>query len=64
MKEVNSGYVVDVKNGDVVRLKSGGPLMTVIENDPTQGIRCCWFSKDEEIKVQAFAAGILDLITE
>ena len=38
--------------------------MTVIENDPTQGIRCCWFSKDEEIKVQAFAAGILDLITE
>lgn len=37
------------KKGDVVRLKSGGPTMTV---EDTAGyddgkIRCAWFAKDE-----------------
>lgn len=53
--------MVEPKNGDLVRLKSGGPLMTVIENDPNQGIRCCWFDKNEEIKAQAFANGLLNI---
>ena len=30
------------KPGDVVRLKSGGPLMTVEKRVPT-GIQCTWF---------------------
>jgi uncharacterized protein YodC (DUF2158 family) len=59
MKEIkNEG----IKSGDVVRLKSGGPLMTVIEQDEVQGIRCAWFNKEEDVKVGAFNAGILEKI--
>jgi uncharacterized protein YodC (DUF2158 family) len=33
----------DFKTGDQVRLKSGGPDMTVSEIASTAGIRCHWF---------------------
>jgi uncharacterized protein YodC (DUF2158 family) len=34
-----------LKTGDVVRLKSGGPHMTVswVSTDGTDGVRCHWF---------------------
>lgn len=40
----------NVKIGDVVRLKSGGPLMTVESLDDYYGVmkaRCTWFSNHE-----------------
>jgi uncharacterized protein YodC (DUF2158 family) len=37
------------KVGDVVQLKSGGPLMTVIDPGATEGgkvvVRCAWFDE-------------------
>jgi uncharacterized protein YodC (DUF2158 family) len=39
----------DFKPGDLVHLKSGGPLMTVngIEGETIQEIECLWFSGDD-----------------
>tara|TARA_B100000315_G_scaffold236682_1_gene252732 strand:- start:3703 stop:3876 length:174 start_codon:yes stop_codon:yes gene_type:complete len=40
-----------IKVGDTVRLKSGGPLMTVEHIDETEGIAsvlCSWFVEDEK----------------
>jgi uncharacterized protein YodC (DUF2158 family) len=39
----------ELKSGDVVRLKSNGPLMTVMEtNKKKQTVYCCWFNKDDK----------------
>ncbi len=34
------------KPGDVVKLKSGGPVMTVAAMTG-QGVLCCWFQADQ-----------------
>ena len=44
--------------GDVVRLKSGGPLMTVASGDET-GTTCAWFSGDEMV-AKFFQPGLLE----
>lgn len=44
----------DIKPGDEVRLKSGGPVMTVEYTDTTltgeNFAVCIWFDKQEELK--------------
>ena len=37
---------MDWKKGDLVRLKSSGPNMTVMDVSD-EGIRCWWFDKDK-----------------
>lgn len=32
-------------DGDVVQLKSGGPVMTVQFSDETRGVACQWFER-------------------
>src|SRR5574337_1098588 len=34
--------------GNTVRLKSGGPKMTVTHASASVGITCCWFASDQE----------------
>lgn len=53
------------KIGDTVRLKSGGPVMTVsnIRNDLTYPINCVWFV-DDELKNAQFKGDSLSLVTE
>ena len=47
--------MVDKKlnEGDVVKLKSGGPLMTVVWINEQDVVGCHWF-KDDELKFERF----------
>jgi uncharacterized protein YodC (DUF2158 family) len=36
----------NLKPGDIVRVKSGGPKMTVIEILEGHGVNCIWFTDD------------------
>jgi uncharacterized protein YodC (DUF2158 family) len=58
--------MADFKKGDTVRLKSGGPLMTVADlgdygpTGPTEGVTCVWFDgKHRETEV--FDSAVLKL---
>lgn len=54
------------KKGDVVQLKSGGPLMTVADvgdysdmgMGPKEGVKCDWFEKDQR-RTELFDAATL-----
>ena len=38
----------EFKNGDLVLLKSGGPLMTIASYDGKRNFYCQWFTEDED----------------
>jgi uncharacterized protein YodC (DUF2158 family) len=45
--------------GDIVQLKSGGPLMTIQSVDHT-GITCTWFDDKHNLKTAEFLASMLE----
>jgi uncharacterized protein YodC (DUF2158 family) len=49
---------MEFKQGDVVRLKSGGPDMTIEEIDAQGNASCIWF-QGSLVKKQDFAAVLL-----
>ena len=54
----------EIKTGDVVRLKSGGPMMTVQEIvKGSDDLVCAWFLGDEDHS-KAFARSALEKIGE
>jgi uncharacterized protein YodC (DUF2158 family) len=44
----------DFKPGDVVQLKSGGPVMTIKFIDEDGDVFCEWFDKKDELKAGRF----------
>lgn len=56
--------MTELKKGDTVRLKSGGPLMTVQnvgEYPPTQdGVLCVWFEGDQRHE-EVFDSAVLEI---
>jgi uncharacterized protein YodC (DUF2158 family) len=56
---------VELKPGDVVRLRSGSPFMTVctIYKDP-QRAECDWMSRDGQLSFAVFPVGALELVGE
>ena len=50
---------MDFTVGDVVRLKSDGPKMTVIGADEEGRITCKWFTRAGKTKEEAFPAEAL-----
>jgi uncharacterized protein YodC (DUF2158 family) len=48
------------KVGDLVRLKSGGPTMTVDDTDKFGDIECVWFA-GKKLERDRFAPGTLEL---
>ena len=55
-KSLKAGDTV-LKAGDTVRLRSGGPLMTVVEAG--EAVRCAWF-QGKENREGSFPAAALD----
>lgn len=47
------------KPGDNVRLKSGGPLMTIQKMGP-EFANCTWFDEDNEVKTESFRPEALE----
>lgn len=51
--------------GDVVRLKSGGPRMTVVSRSNDGSLFCGWYSqKDEDFKFREFEAQALEHVRD
>lgn len=53
----------EFKPGDVVRLKSGGPKMTVLSLAHSQQANCSWFS-GSECKTNTFSLAALKRATD
>jgi len=54
--------MADFKIGDTVCLKSGGPIMTVVDTDSYDGkiiVTCAWFPSDNEEKQANFPSEAL-----
>ncbi|MBN8609666.1 MAG: DUF2158 domain-containing protein [Deltaproteobacteria bacterium] len=52
------------KVGDVVRLKSGGPAMTVAVVDKHEQVLCQWFGSGGDFKDRMFVVGTLEAVVE
>lgn len=46
------------KPGDVVRLNSGGPAMTVVDANE-RSVNCLWFDNNLELKQQSLRPAVL-----
>jgi uncharacterized protein YodC (DUF2158 family) len=55
---------MDISEGAVVRLKSGGPDMTVREITPRGVAFCEWFSESGEINMRDFSIKSLVLVQD
>lgn len=50
---------MEIKIGDVVELRSGGPYMTVESVDENGYVSCTWYSKDLEYETFVFRRELL-----
>lgn len=50
---------MQLKNGDTVRLKSGGPLMTV-DYSREERVGCIWFNKYDDLHRHEFPIDLLE----
>ena len=55
--------MADFKPGDMVRLKSGGPSMTVEEVGDKETI-CCWFGNGDEYQRRHIANVVLSSMSD
>jgi uncharacterized protein YodC (DUF2158 family) len=55
---VQSASAASIRRGDLVRLRSGGPLMTV-ENIKDDGVDCYWSDWNGQPNAQTFPIGVL-----
>jgi uncharacterized protein YodC (DUF2158 family) len=53
----------DFNVGDVVKLKSGGPNMTV-DNSSSSRITCVWFDADTVYHMRNFDQGAIEKVTK
>ncbi len=52
---------MDYRIGDTVQLKSGGPVMTVVEIDDADRVTCIWYAAtQEEFRTHVFAKALLE----
>lgn len=61
--------MAEFKKGDVVRLKSGGPKMTVVDTGnyggmqmgPEDGVLCVWFDEKNKPTERVFDAATIEM---
>lgn len=53
---------IEVKIGDVVQLKSGGPTMTIEDIDDSGNVKCKWFDKDQTLHTESFKLEMLEFL--
>jgi uncharacterized protein YodC (DUF2158 family) len=59
----SSEETMALKIGDIVQLKSGGPVMTVVKLDGEDAIACMWYAAQQgEFRTQNFPHVLLDEI--
>lgn len=52
-----------MKVGDIVRLKSGGPPMTVVHAANVEQVyQCCWFTREGKIEASDFRIDTLQIL--
>jgi uncharacterized protein YodC (DUF2158 family) len=51
----------DLKAGEVVRLKSGGPAMTILEKQGPHTADCAWFA-EVEVRTASFPVVALEVV--
>lgn len=56
--------LTDAKVGDIVRLRSGGPDMTIRDFEGTSWVHCEWFTDVGEPKNRTFSPEMLEPITQ
>lgn len=67
MDEIKADMKAEIKAGDVVRLKSGGPAMTVgsvAENQGRVYCYCLWFDQNDVLSKHEFYKEALKLVKE
>ena len=52
----------EIQAGDTVRLKSGGPIMTVLQADHPDTVDVSWFDDKKEVKYSSFPMHALNLV--
>ena len=56
---------IQYKIGDTVILKSGGPIMTIVDIDiNTNQVECCWFNEQNDRQIEEFPIDTIKLIDE
>lgn len=53
---------VRFSNGTVVQMKSGGPMMVVLDHYDTDAVSCTWFDKDWINHTDDFAIVVLEVV--
>lgn len=52
----------EIQKGDIVRLKSGSPNMTVQAVDTNDMVECSWFTTSLERKIEYFSLATLEKV--
>jgi len=55
--------MTEFKKGDLVKLKSGGPKMTVEELWNDDELKCSWFDKDHKVQHATFSRDAVEIDT-
>lgn len=56
----------EFKVGDLVRLKTSGPFMTILRIDSGEAfpVVCAWFTKNDEYQQAAFPVEVLEPVSD
>jgi len=51
----------DFQSGDIVRLKSGGPKMTILGADGADALTCKWFDRNGKLHENSFKTAMIEI---